>query len=49
MTLPGPKTFFFFLFLMQVEETMKNPEFQKQMRSMMDNPAMKAQLAEVMM
>ena len=26
---------------------MKNPEFQKQMRSMMDNPTMKAQLAEV--
>lgn len=31
----------------QVEETMKNPEFMKQMKGVMDNPAMKEQLAKV--
>lgn len=31
----------------QVEETMKNPEFQKTMKEMMDSPVMKAQLEEV--
>lgn len=31
----------------QVEDTMKNPEFMKQMKEVMDNPAMKEQLAKV--
>lgn len=33
--------------LPQVEATMKNPEFMKQMKDVMDSPAMRAQLAQV--
>lgn len=36
-----------YLASLQVEDTMKNPEFMKEMKSMMETPEMKAALAKV--